>query len=833
MPTGGIDGGIVQEWGRLKALREHRARLRDETGYRKFNPAQALTPAINLQTHLDLLEDGLRNIMRRNDLDTLLDGGLDEAAASRARVHLELLCALIERNAAVPHPSQHKRRARTNTSKYYRFDTLLDYLADTNCEFVMVSGEGLILLLSESPEKDKKEIDSFNDFFTYLTQSPVADICFQTGGPPPGSSDTHYPLSQVAQAFEGLGVLISRSKGSSDCQGHEVLLQLPGLTSAASPLSSQDSSLELFLSNCHASSRWSEGLLESIPSIDANGHDIYPITGSICDEIDNTHEIGVRLYFVVSSDNIGVRCSDDEERYPGKQPSQTLKKLLEKGAFNPWIFGYNGTRFTETEKLVLAATLVSSLTLSLAFGRFVKCWDPETIYFLADPSGECIRNTPYALCKHPSPHHANKVRTSQTEPPEQDIALEDASFQLLAKLLLEIKCGFRHDETPSVDAIDREIYKNIGNGPYLKAVRDCLVFRKIYRRHIRLRANREQKFDAIAAAREVISPILNGIHPQTQQTTQKKRPRNDEEEDQYPISSEYGQLGMSGGSKVHNCRRTDDFLPANPSGRTSAKKAKVRFEVDQKEECPVPRIASISKALENAPVQPADRRGFEIAIICALPLEANAVESLFDVRWDADRDVYGKASTDPNAYSTGVIGHHNVVLAHMPGMGNATAASAAAHCRSSFEGIKLGFVVGVCGGVPFTKDREEIVLGDVVISLGIVQHDLKRQYPDKSVRKQSMLDTLGRNNPEIRSLLSKLQGQINRNRLQEKTAYYFSALEDEFGELASYPGVLEDKLFEPHYRHKHQTPSDCQICGNHNQINDPRKTGLSGPARQY
>ncbi|KAF3291566.1 hypothetical protein TWF970_000780 [Orbilia oligospora] len=231
--------------------------------------------------------------------------------------------------------------------------------------------------------------------------------------------------------------------------------------------------------------------------------------------------------------------------------------------------------------------------------------------------------------------------------------------------------------------------------------------------------------------------------------------------------------------------------------------------------------------------QPADRRGFEIAIICALPLEANAVESLFDVRWDADRDVYGKAATDPNAYSTGVIGHHNVVLAHMPGMGNAAAASAAAHCRSSFEGIKLGFVVGVCGGVPFTKDREEIVLGDVVISLGIVQHDLKREYPDKSVRKQSMLDTLGRNNAEIRSLLSKLRAQRNRKRLQERTAHYLSALEDEFGELASYPGVLEDKLFEPHYRHKHQTQSDCQICGNHNQINDPRQTGLSGPARQY
>ena len=60
------------------------------------------------------------------------------------------------------------------------------------------------------------------------------------------------------------------------------------------------------------------------------------------------------------------------------------------------------------------------------------------------------------------------------------------------------------------------------------------------------------------------------------------------------------------------------------------------------------------------------RRDFEIAIICALPLEASVVGALFDRRYD-DK-TYGKALGDPNAYSTGVIGHHNVVLVHMPNM---------------------------------------------------------------------------------------------------------------------------------------------------------------------
>ena len=68
-----------------------------------------------------------------------------------------------------------------------------------------------------------------------------------------------------------------------------------------------------------------------------------------------------------------------------------------------------------------------------------------------------------------------------------------------------------------------------------------------------------------------------------------------------------------------------------------------------------------------SPSQPRDRTDFEIAIICALPLEASAVSALFDKRWDDW--TYGKTSRDSNAYSTGVIGRHNVVLVHMPNMG--------------------------------------------------------------------------------------------------------------------------------------------------------------------
>ena len=147
-------------------------------------------------------------------------------------------------------------------------------------------------------------------------------------------------------------------------------------------------------------------------------------------------------------------------------------------------------------------------------------------------------------------------------------------------------------------------------------------------------------------------------------------------------------------------------------------------------------------------VPPSDRSEFEVAIICAKDTEANAVEAMFDKVWD---HTYGRAPGDKNAYTTGVIGHHNTVLAYMPGMGKSAAASVAASCRSSFVGIRLALVVGVCGGVPGGSDnKQEILLGDVIISSGIVQYDFGRRGPNRFTRKDTLSDNLGRPNPEIR-----------------------------------------------------------------------------------
>ncbi|KAK6500264.1 hypothetical protein TWF481_010609 [Arthrobotrys musiformis] len=883
---------VTPEWGILKSLRRHRTRLWNETKYRRFSTARTSVSETERQNNLDLLESGLRNIMSRNDLDTLLDGGLDEPTMGHAQIHLESLCNFMEQNVSATDSSYPQCKLPGTTSKYYRLEALLNELANTNWAFVMVSGTVRKLFQSFSPGAENKDIESFNEFFSNLTQPSVADIYFPTktlpfdsAGPGPG---TGHPQDQLAATFDGLDVLLSQFNDSLNCKGHHVLLQLPELNITASDERFRASRLELFLSTCRLPSLWLEGQLDTLSP--ADNTDLYPISGQLCDHIHATREIGDRLYLTVSNKEICIRdnshYSDGEDNYSklhaGKQPSKTLKELLEKGAFNSSIFGYRGTRFTENEKQDLAATLISNLALSLVSSR-IKCWDSDAIYFLAEPNGECIRSCPYALCMFHSKQDFDKKCPNETQ--KLGLTLEDADFERLAKLLLEIRGWSLPSDIALLATIESEMYNNLGNQPYLRAVHDCLKFRNLYQRHVDLKASRGQTVDAVAAVKHIISAILKGIRLPMQQILRRKRQLDDGDQPEYAISSDHGQLGMSAEPRVQ--RSQSPYEPNHPHISNSqqtyrnsqAPTKRVRFEYRNEERLgPTlglppeanmlqshpdpqtrdysPKLApnmqihtttrpgspgplrglsttldqlrnpenTIGRSLPNLlggrPPPPADNRDFEIAIICALTLEADAVEGLFDLHWDNYGYIYRKAPRDPNAYSTGVIGCHNVVLAYMPTMGKSSAASVAANCLSSFTGIKLGLVVGICGAVPFKKGHE-ILLGDVVISRGIIQYDLGREYSDEFVRKDSLLDNLGRHNSEIQALLAKLQGRRGKTGLQDKTSKYLSALRAELGEETFYPGAAEDKLFESNYRHKHQVSSGCAICAACKQAGDP------------
>jgi nucleoside phosphorylase len=205
---------------------------------------------------------------------------------------------------------------------------------------------------------------------------------------------------------------------------------------------------------------------------------------------------------------------------------------------------------------------------------------------------------------------------------------------------------------------------------------------------------------------------------------------------------------------------------------------------------------------------------FGIAILCALRLEADAVMGMFDEFWEVDA-LMMKAKGDPNSYTTGRIGVHNVVLAFMPGMGKGASASVAASLRSTFTGIRLGLVVGICGGVPPVEEveREEMLLGDVVISTAVIQFDFGRQYPNSFKPKDTLESNLGRPNLEIRSFLEMIQSIYCKDKLQKSCLAHLTALFNNkaFSKWA-YPGANEDILYPSTYLHKHQQPEACAIC---------------------
>ncbi|EED22939.1 zinc finger protein, putative [Talaromyces stipitatus ATCC 10500] len=210
--------------------------------------------------------------------------------------------------------------------------------------------------------------------------------------------------------------------------------------------------------------------------------------------------------------------------------------------------------------------------------------------------------------------------------------------------------------------------------------------------------------------------------------------------------------------------------------------------------------------------RPLTRDNFHVAIVCALPLETNAVLCSLDEIWHDAPQYYKKSEGDHNAYHFGRSGSHNVVVVTLPGEGKVNAAGAAQSLKMSFNSIKLALLVGICGAVPFKKDRTEIILGDVVISEVIVDLDHGRQYAGGFWRKDTLLDVYARPNEEILGLLRTWKTAVILERLRQGTKDHLTTLLNNPHLDAWYPGVSEDKLFRSEYEHKHHT--NCLTCYN-------------------
>lgn len=202
-------------------------------------------------------------------------------------------------------------------------------------------------------------------------------------------------------------------------------------------------------------------------------------------------------------------------------------------------------------------------------------------------------------------------------------------------------------------------------------------------------------------------------------------------------------------------------------------------------------------------MMPRSRQDFEVSILCALPLEVDAIMAAFDNEWP---ETFSRMHGDTNSYSYGSMAGFNVVLVHLADMGVVAAAKAAENCRLSFRRIKICLVAGICGGIPQLPDGTDVVLGDVIISLGLVPYDNGKQYPEGFQLGQNKYEP----HSSIRPWLRKLQTERERERMGAAAVEHLRRIQQTL-QKARYPRSEVDKVFKSSYRHRHKNEG-CEVC---------------------
>jgi nucleoside phosphorylase len=464
-----------------------------------------------------------------------------------------------------------------------------------------------------------------------------------------------------------------------------------------------------------------------------------------------------------------------------KHSVETLAQLFDQKVFTritarDYLLGTAKQKFSSREKALLALSLARCLMdffdqdLDLA----LYSWKPEFLFFLR-PSGTHTSNRALYISLKPKAPGADGPASFGGVSPGNPVLLA------FAKLLLEIDSGDTipieiHPESKAnlskwaemcdfVSIAERE-----GSANYLKAVEGCLYL------HMALPNFLDQEGTPVTdqILRKVIyEQVVRNLELMAKPETSKRK-RHDSVSD-LPISKK---LTLATAVK----QQPPVVLPAEEFSR------------------------------------PSTRHEFEIAIVCALPLEFNAVSALVDEFWDEDGDYYGKEDGDTNTYTAGRIGKSNVVLVLLAGMGKINAAAAAANLRLSYSGLRLALVAGICGGVPNIGDSEELLLGDVVISKRIIQYDFGKQYPDEFSTTTTVENSLGRASKHIRSLLAVFETDLARDRLERKAAVYLQQIQERTSgnhrtARYKYPGASHDRLFQAHYQHQHHDSTQCSCAG--------------------
>ncbi len=221
-----------------------------------------------------------------------------------------------------------------------------------------------------------------------------------------------------------------------------------------------------------------------------------------------------------------------------------------------------------------------------------------------------------------------------------------------------------------------------------------------------------------------------------------------------------------------------------------------------------------------------DRDDYSVGWICALPVELKAARAMLDEQYELPMQRH----SDNNSYTVGRIGVHNVVIAVLPAgrIGTNPASTIGSDMSSSFANLRFGLMVGIGGGVP--SEKNDIRLGDVVISVptgrypGVIQYDIGKALANGVFEPTGFLNLPP---PIVLTTVNTLRS-LERDKLQRHLSVFDVASPSSEN---PYPGSQQDQLYKAEYSHRYPSDKTCENCDVYNLV--PRPIRDSKPFYHY
>ncbi|KKP06492.1 hypothetical protein THAR02_01450 [Trichoderma harzianum] len=239
-----------------------------------------------------------------------------------------------------------------------------------------------------------------------------------------------------------------------------------------------------------------------------------------------------------------------------------------------------------------------------------------------------------------------------------------------------------------------------------------------------------------------------------------------------------------------------------------------------------PRTPISDQNLPEIGLQQKTNAEYTVGWICAVTAEYVAAQVILDEIHEGPEKVSHANQSD---YTLGRIGKHNVVIATLPfgEYGTASAAAVAADMSHNFPNVKIRLMVGIGGGAP--SKRNDIRLGDIVVSApsngksGVLQYDFGKTIQDQLFQPTRFLDQ-----PPmvLRTAMSGLAAQYEREGHRiEQTVNDILEKTPRLQEKYSRPHESSDRLYCSTFVHPSNDDSDCaKSCGDDSLIVRPRRT---------